>query len=184
MREVRLPDNQSLNDDRLDFFHETLHIVTFCLEKSQHRLHRSFVTLIILLLVLVLLELIVKFVDSIVGEMHEEVIQIRAVRRLILFGSKPCNPLLMKVYPERIHSIEKSVNSQIELEIVHQIRSMKVSLHDTPFVFACLHYVLNISRQEDALALTEPLRFYYESLLPLLFALQRGSTSAPAIFCH
>jgi hypothetical protein len=54
-------------------------------------------TLVILFLVLVLLKFIVILVDSIVSQVHIEVIKVIIIRHLILLGTEPGQTPLMKI---------------------------------------------------------------------------------------
>ena len=110
-------------------------------------------TLIVLILVLVLLKFTIELVDSVIRQMHVEVVEIRIIWWLIFFSSESSYPLLMDIDPKRVDSIEQNVDPEIEFEVIHQVRLVDVPLDDTSLVFARPQNLFDLPRQEDAFTL-------------------------------
>ncbi len=136
---------------------------------SEYSIKRSFMTLIIILLVFILLEFVTVFIYCIISEMHIQVIHIAIVWWLILFSRKSGEAFFMPVYTQGIHSIEKSINSQVKLQIINEVRFVDVPLNHTALYLWVFNDSIEISCQEDAPSLREAFRFHYEGLLRYLF---------------
>ena len=105
-------------------------------------------------------ELLTIFVDSIVSQVHTEIIEIAAKRWNVLFGSKSGESFLVQEHSDRDHRRDQEVDTQVELQVVDQIGLVEISLGDV--VLASLEPV-EIASEEDALALTTCLGLDYES---------------------
>ena len=72
-------------------------------------------SLIIILFILILLKLVTIFIDSIVGQMHIQIVHIAVARCLIFFSRETRKTLFMPIYSQRVYSVKKSIDAQIEL---------------------------------------------------------------------
>lgn len=99
--------------------------------------------LIILVFVFILLKLVVELINSVVGQMHIQVVQIRILRCLVLLRCESSYSLLVNINSQRVHSVKKHVNSEVEFKIVHQIGLVKVLLDNTALVIARSHDVFH-----------------------------------------
>lgn len=110
---------------------------------------------------LVLDEILSILIDRIIGEVHEQVIQVRPDGRIVLWGCESGKAFVEHKNSERRNACKIDVNPQVELEAVNQVRLVEVSLGDVVFV---LIEPVKISSQKNAFALTTVLRFNDECL--------------------
>ena len=153
MREKWLSNNQSLYDDLLDPLLQLLSIVSHPIEVPKDGCEGSLMSLIIIFLILVLLKVVIVFVDSIVCEMHVQVVHVVIIRHLVLLSGESSKTPLMQIYAERVHTIEEGIDSQIKFKVVYQVGPLDVSLHNATFVFTIFHDALKISCEKDSLPL-------------------------------
>ena len=69
-------------------------------------------------------------VDGVVGQVHEDIVHVSPGRFFVRLCAESGEGHLMQEYAQRVHSIQKYINSQIVLEIINQVRSINVLLHD------------------------------------------------------
>ena len=103
---------------------------------------------------LVLDKVLTFFVDSIVSQVHTEIVEVAAKWCDVLFGSKSGQSFLVQEHSDRNHGRDQEVDTQVELQVVDQIRLVEISLGDV--VLPCLEPV-EIASEEDALALAASL---------------------------
>lgn len=84
---------------------------------------------------LVKLKIWVQFVDGIVSEVHEFILEIVTSRRHIRFCSKSCQSLLIDKYSQRICACNQDINPHVKLEPVNKKGFVQISLNNTPFTF-------------------------------------------------
>jgi len=109
----------------------------------------------------VLLEGWVVFVDGVVSKVHEKTVHIVAFRLDVWFSCKPCYSFFMNENSEWIDSIKQSVNAQVILEVIDQMRFFNILLHNiTSFDGALLDDSFNISRQINPLTLRKSFWFH------------------------
>jgi hypothetical protein len=77
--------------------------------------------------------------------MHIQVIHIAIVWWLILFSRKSGEAFFMPVYTQGIHSIEKSINSQVKLQIINEVRFVDVPLDHTTLYLRVFNDSIEIS---------------------------------------
>jgi len=66
----------------------------------------------------ILFESIGLLVDGVVGQMHEEVVEVAAHGTFVVFGCKPGQSFFVNKTPQRGNSGDENVNSQVKLEVV------------------------------------------------------------------
>ena len=109
--------------------------------------------------VLVLLEPRLFFIYGVVCQVHTEVVQIRAHRRLVFLCSESCQTLLIDECPQRSDTCDKNIDPQIKFQVVYQIRLVKILLSNImlpllkPFISPC---------QENTISLTIEIWLYYK----------------------
>ena len=72
-----------------------------------------------LILVIICLEILIEFVEGVVGEMGKKVLLSRQVRR-IRDSRKPCQSILVDINPQRIPACDAHINPHIEFQTVGQ----------------------------------------------------------------
>lgn len=75
---------------------------------------RPLMTPSLAIFVFVLLIIICIFVDCVIGEMHEHVVEVFGIRRLIRTRRKPRQSLLKHISPQRTDAIEQYIDPQVE----------------------------------------------------------------------
>ena len=83
---------------------------------------------IINFLVVIRDEVLGSLVDSVVGEVDVEVVQVALVGAGVFFSCKSRKPFLVDEEAEWIDSIDQCVDSQIEFEVVDNIGLVEVAL--------------------------------------------------------
>ena len=72
-----------------------------------------------LILVVICLEVLVEFVEGVVGEMSKKVLLRRQISRVWDSG-KPCQSIFVDINPQRIPAGDTHINPHIEFETVRQ----------------------------------------------------------------
>ena len=83
--------------------------------------------------------------------MHEEIVNVAFVWLVVRFCGETDQAIFEEENPEWIHSIEKHIDPQIELQVVYKERVCNVLLCNHMIVWAD---VIGVSYQENSLALT------------------------------
>ena len=112
--------------------------------------------------------------------MHEVIIHVSCRRPVVRLGAEPSQAFLVDVDAHRAHSVDQYVDSQIILEIVHEVRSVQVVL-DYPTADALLlltqldiiEDLLDLAAEKDTSALCQAIRFYYVCLSLVSLAVYR-----------
>ena len=75
----------------------------------------------IIILVFVEFELIGFFLDGIISEVHEQVVNVFGIlaRRLIFLCGKTCEAFLVDINSKGVYAIDQSVNPQIKFQAVY-----------------------------------------------------------------
>ena len=76
---------------------------------------------------LVLDKVLTFFVDSIVSQVHTEIVEVAAKWCNVLFGSKSGQSFLVQEHSDRNHGRDQEVDTQVELQVVDQIRLVDIS---------------------------------------------------------
>ena len=96
--QVRLPNSHSLDHNILNLFPKQISIVTFFLYYFQNCFKRPLMThLFFIIIFFILLKFAVEFIDSIVGEMHVEVLHIIISRTGIILSGKSSKTHFMNI---------------------------------------------------------------------------------------
>ena len=123
----------------------------------------------VIILVLIEDEIIWILIDSIVSQVHEQIVNVVICRRYVFFSRESSESFLVDEDSKWIDSIDETVNSQIEFKTVYQIRFSDVSL--SYILLSLLHFkVFKLSNQVDSPSLAEMHRLYYEGLSFLLIS--------------
>jgi hypothetical protein len=130
------------------------------------------VAFIFAILTLVFFETVVIFVYSVVGQMHEQIFQIRVGRSAVSVGAEAHNTVFMHVDTQGVHSINHHVNPEVVLEFIHQVGPRQVLLDHHAFFFASCFYDFQPPAKKYSFALTKVIRLHYESLPPRRFRLR------------
>ena len=123
------------------------------------------IIIIILTLVaiaIILNEMLTIFVDSVVGQVHEKVVNVTLFGFYVRFGCKSGKTVFEKENTERIHPIKKNVYSKVKFQIIYQERIVEVSLSNV--VFRRIN-IIRIPCQKNALSLTRSFRLNYKSYI-------------------
>jgi hypothetical protein len=96
-------------------------------------------------------EILVVFVDRIVGQMHVQVIHVTIVWLLKGNGSESCQTFFVDVDSQRIHTGQIDIDPEIKLHSVNKVGLYYVSLDDTPLYRLELGEVFH---QEDSSSLS------------------------------
>ncbi len=84
----------------------------------------TFVPTAVLVLILISLESIIVFIDGVVRQMHEQVVQVAFGRAYVFTCRKSSQTFLINKDPKWIYSIDQSIDTQIELKPIKEIRLM------------------------------------------------------------
>ena len=88
----------------------------------------------IIVFILILHEFTGSLIDCVVGQMHEQVIQVIVIGRNVLVSCESRETFVVHVYPKRIHSTQENVDSEIEFKSLDKIGLVEVSLNDIVIV--------------------------------------------------
>lgn len=72
----------------------------------------------------------VVLINSIISEMHTQIIHVISIGLLVGFCRKTCQPFIINKNPERITACKKYIDSKVEFETVNQKRFMQVALNN------------------------------------------------------
>lgn len=125
----------------------------------QNRSKASFVANVSSVSIFILDESICFFVNSVIGKVHAQVVEVAASWTLVLLCGKPGQALFVNETAQRVDSCDQNIDSQIELQAINEIRLVQVALS---YIVFTLHDPVAITRQEYAFTLAHCLRFYYE----------------------
>lgn len=141
--------------------------MTILLNNFEDSLEGPFVTSFFLFffVLFVLLEFGVEFIDGVVSKMHVEVFQVLLSWRTIVFCGKSCESLIVDIYSERVHSIQKHVDSKIKFEIINQVRFMDVSLDNATILETGFKDIFEVPCQEYSFTLRESFWLHNVSFL-------------------
>ena len=120
--------------------------------------------LLILVIIVIVLVFVASFVYRIVSQMDKGVIQLA---KTVLRGCESCKTLLVKEYLQRITACDQHVKSQIEFQIINQVRLLNVLLNNHYLLFLRIlrsESTLNLVKllsHEYAFALAHAVRLYY-----------------------
>ena len=92
----------------------------------------------VIILVLIEDEIIWVLIDSIVSQVHEQIVNVIICRRYVFFSRESSKSFLVDEDSKWIDSIDETVNSQIEFKTVYQIRFSDVSL--SYILLSLLHF--------------------------------------------
>ena len=84
----------------------------------------------IVIVVLIKNEIVAIFIDSIIGKVHEEVIQVGIGRADIFLSGETCQAFLVNKNSEGIYTIEEDIDAEVKFEIVNEVGFSKVALGD------------------------------------------------------
>lgn len=115
------------------------------------------------------------FVDRVVGQVHEEVLHIPRGRLLVGLRREASQSFLVDVDSQRVDTVDKHVDPQVVLQVVHQVRRVQVVLdHPAPDPFLLMrlldatHDRFHAAAEEYSLALRQAVWLHNESLAFLL----------------
>lgn len=166
MRELRLPCDHCFHYDLFNFVHEGVRVATLLCQNLQDSAQTALVPCVALLILAVLV-VVCELVDGVVGEVHEDVVDVAAVGLFVRLRAKPGEGHLMHENAQGVHAIQKNVDSKVVLKIIDQVGPVYVFLDDVAdfFLFIFLEAgilpnfrcdivnVIQVSGQEDAFAL-------------------------------
>ena len=134
----------------------------------QYRCKTPFVTHVSLSLVLILNEAVCLLVDGVVSQMHAQIIQVAPLGRHVFFSRESGEPFLVNETAQRIDARDKHVYSEIEFQIINQIRFVQIPLGN---VVLSLNDPVAVSSQEYTFALAIRFRLNDKSLGTLVVEL-------------
>jgi hypothetical protein len=102
-------------------------------------------------------EIGIVLIDSIISQMHANLLHVVSVRSLIFFSCEPAQSLLIQIKHQWVDATNQDINSEIEFESIDEIGSMQVPLDHA--VRAGID-ILKFSREENAFSLWETFRLY------------------------
>jgi len=120
---------------------------------------------------LVFLKLGTCFVDSVVGQVHVQAVEIVLLRGLVLTSSESAKTFVVKIYSEGVYAAKHYVNSEVEFELVDQEGFVHVSLH---YIVPVLFEVVQRPGEKNSLALARSLRLADESFASNLLSFVCG----------
>jgi len=132
---------------------------------------------------LVLHEIARSLVDCVVSQMHEQVVQIALARPSVGLSREPGQSLFEQVHAQWLNAKDEHVDSQVELQVVNQVRLGHVPLRDQ--LFSRLEVdVVESASQENTLSLAhahwlddEGLGFLFVKLVFQFIGLRRQQPS-------
>ena len=103
-----------------------------------------------------------KFVDSVVGKVHVEVVHISYRGLLVGLSAEACEALLVDVDTQWANTVDEHVNTQVILQAIDQVWRIHVALDNpapNPFLILslldCMENSLESAAQKNASALGE-----------------------------
>ena len=107
---------------------------------------------------------LVKFVNSVIGQVHVLIVEILLGWLLIIHSRKPGQALIIYINPQRIATSHQHIDPKVKLQLVNQIRIVNISLHHT---LRPQQLLLILLKQIDPFPLT-PLRWLVNIAVILL----------------
>lgn len=111
MVQTRSSNDQSLHCDILNLLPKQVRISPIGLDIFENSSQTSFVTDIVFFCIFVLNKVITVLVYSIVGKMHEHIVKIACVGRVILLSCKPPKSFFVNEESHWIKSIDQDIDS-------------------------------------------------------------------------
>lgn len=129
---VRLRNAHCFDDDVVDLLFTFINDF-LAVDASKH-LHDSgvgaFAADVVLVLVFVLHVVGRLLVDGVVGQVHEQIVEVGGRWSLVFLGGEAGQAILVDVDAHRCYTVDKHVKSEIELVSVNQTRFGQVSLNN------------------------------------------------------
>mmetsp|Transcript_25336 Transcript_25336/g.41285 ORF Transcript_25336/g.41285 Transcript_25336/m.41285 type:complete len:340 (-) Transcript_25336:376-1395(-) len=176
--------NQCLDDQILNLQDEGVHIVPLASQMLLDRLPTSLVTVFGIIWIGVLLEIGIRFVDGVVGQVHHHFRQVVFCWFHILLRCQTHEALPVQEDPQGIAATDEDIETKIKLVAVQQQGFANVPLsHEGG---RKIHGdLLNVADQEDSFPLTAIVRFDDEGLLfyicKLLFKIRHVGRQDPSV---
>lgn len=139
----------------MDLLLQQRHVYSLFAHHLEHCLQGPLVPDAHVILILVEDELLVFLIDCIISEMHTHILHVFLIGRHIGFCGESAQSLSEDEDPEWVHACHQHVDAQVELESIDEVGTAEVSLDHAVLLRVD---VLQLPRQEDALALREALR--------------------------
>jgi hypothetical protein len=117
-------------------------------------------------------ELLRVLIDSVVGQVHEEVLTTTIARINVLLSGETSQTISVhKRCQNGLHLCDENIHSKVKLPIIYQVRLRLILLHNVTFVS---RYVLHSAGYKDTLPLALILWLHYQSGTPTcgLFSLR------------
>jgi hypothetical protein len=108
-------------------------------------------------------KLLVDFIDGIVSQMDEVILQILLFCLLVVLSGKASQPLLIDIDSQRVAAIDKYVDPHVELQPIDQKGVVHIELHDSSFTLQLFY----LGEKHDSFPLRRCLRL--EDVDRLLF---------------
>lgn len=126
----------------------------------------------VIILVFVKFELVRFLLDGVVCKVHKEVIDVFGVlaRSLVFLGGESSQTLLVDIDTQGIHSVDESVDPQVELQTIYQVRIVKVFLSHILIALLQFH-VFEATDQENTPPLAEVDRLHDENFVAVFLGL-------------
>ena len=164
--------DERLDDEVVDLRLETFNIVPFVRYVLVDLIQGPLVTPALAFLVLILLVVVGILVDGVVRQVHEHIVQVFWVRRLVLRGGKASQAFIEDVYAQRTDAVEEDVDAEIKLQSINEVWVLDVPLGD--HVIVRVHIVDGV-RKVNSTALT--LAFWLDDVNWQLFLFLRRRLS-------
>jgi hypothetical protein len=85
------------------------------------------------------------FIDRVVGQVHEQIVEVAADRRLVNRSSKSCKTFFVYVYSQWLNACYKHIDPKVKLKSINQVGLVQVTLC---YVVLIRLYPLKVSREE------------------------------------
>mmetsp|Transcript_76029 Transcript_76029/g.167850 ORF Transcript_76029/g.167850 Transcript_76029/m.167850 type:complete len:253 (+) Transcript_76029:1420-2178(+) len=176
--------NQCLDDQILDLQYQGVHIMPLASQMLLDCLPTSLVTVFGIIWIGVLLEIRIRFVDGVVGQVHHHFRQVVFRWLHILLRCQTHEALPVQENPQGIAATDEDIETKIKLVAIQQQGFANVPLGDKGG--GKVHgNLLDVTDQEDSFSLTAIVRFDDEGLLfhicKLLFKIRHVGRQDPSI---
>ena len=119
----------------------------------------------VVLSIFVLNEVFGVLIDGVVGQVHAHVLDVVPVSLDVRLRREPRETLSIQEYPQWIYTCYHDVDSQVELQVLHQVRLIQIVLYNT--MLSQLNVRLRVHCQVDPSTLTGGFRLH-DKCRPLL----------------
>lgn len=99
----------------------------------------------------------VVLIDSIVGEVHADILHVLLRGNYIGFGCETSEPFVVEINSQRVDTSQQHIDSKVKLQPLDEVGFMEVALH---YIMFAWQYILDTAGEEDPFPLRQRFRLH------------------------